>query len=186
MSIGQGGERFEAVFRKYYGSVYRFFRSRRVADDEAHDLAQETFKRFLEGIQHYRGEGDWSYIQTIARNVLFNWLRAAKAAKRSANMVDIDDPDVSEQLAAPAEADYADRQQAALRRRQIVAAIEELPPGQRECLRLWVQDFKYTDIAKILRISVDAVKSRLRDAKKHLRARLGEVGQFGPGSLPEE
>ena len=191
MTIGHGGEgdneRFEAIYRKHYARVYRFFRSAGVADGEAHDLAQDTFQRFYEHMHQYRGEGDSSYLQTIARNVLFNFVRAARTAKRSANIIDIDDPDVSEQLAAPEGADYAERQYAEQRRRAVVAAISELPAGQRECLRLWVQGRKYTDIASILGISLDAVKSRLRDAKKHLRAKLGdEGGGFAPGSLPEE
>jgi RNA polymerase sigma-70 factor (ECF subfamily) len=191
MTIGEGGDdhdvRFEAIYRKHYGQMYRFFRSAGVADGEAHDLAQDTFQRFYEHMHQYRGEGDSSYLQTIARNVLLNWIRAGKAAKRSGNMVDIDDPDVSEQLAAPEEADYAERQHKARRRTAVVTAIAKLPAGQRECLRLWVQGRKYNDIASILGVSIDAVKSRLRDAKKQLRATLAdEHGGFGPGSLPEE
>jgi DNA-directed RNA polymerase specialized sigma24 family protein len=46
---------------------------------------------------------------------------------------------------------------------------------------LWLNEFTYDEIAKFLRISVDAVKSRLRDAKKFLRARLGDGN-----ALPED
>ncbi len=178
MSIWKSGgdrdARFEAIYRKHYGRVYRFFRASRVADDEAHDLSQETFKRLYEGFEHYRGEAEWGFLQTTARNVLLNWVRARNTAKRSAEVVEIDDPDISFDPPAPEGPDYAERQYVDMRRRKVVQALTELSEGQRECLRLWMLGFKYAEIADILKSSVDSVKSRLRDAKKHLRTRLGD------------
>ena len=77
--------------------------------------------------------------------------------------------------------DYAERQQEALRKQRLRDAIIALTPGQRECIQLRLDDFTYEEIAKVLRISVDAVKSRLRDAKKILRERLGDGD-----ALPED
>lgn len=176
MAIGNGGgrdARFEAIYRKHYGRVYRYYRASGVADDEAHDLAQDTFKRFFENFDSYRGEAEWAFLETVARNVLYNWLRASRAAKRAATMVAIDDPEVIYDPPAPAEPDYADRQQTELRRARVRLAVAALSEGQRECIRLWMLGFKYTEIATILKVSVDAVKSRLRDAKRDLRTRLG-------------
>lgn len=174
MSVsGTRNGRFEAIYRKYYARIWRFHRSFGVADDESHDLAQETFKRFYEALERYRGEAEWAYLATIARNVLYNWARAAKTAKRSAEMVQLDDPELAFDVAAPEEPDYADREHERARRQRLQEAIGELPDGERECLRLWVLGFKYDEIAATLRVTMDSVKSRLRDAKKHLRERLG-------------
>jgi RNA polymerase sigma factor (sigma-70 family) len=179
--------RFEAIYRKYFARIFRFFRSERIADGEAQDLAQDTFQRFYEHMPQYRGDGDITYLQAIARSILFNRRRAEKTIKRSATTVDIDDPDVSEQLAAPAEPDYAERQHTEARRKAVARAISSLPPGQKDCLRLRARGRKYNEIASELGISMDAVKSRLRDAKRHLRTTLGEEdGQLAPDSLPEE
>lgn len=169
-------ERFESIYRKHYARVYRYYRACRVSDDEAHDLAQDVFKRLYERLDQFRGEDEavWPFLETIALNVLRNWIRAAKTAKRSATMVDIDDPDFVYEPAAPEEPDYAAREQTELRRARLRQAIAELPEGQRECFRLWIQGFKYDEIANVLRVSMDAVKSRLRDAKKYLRGRLGD------------
>lgn len=191
MTMGQGGddhdERFEEIYRKYFGRVFRFFRSESVADGEAQDLAQDTFQRFYEHMPQYRGEGDITYLKAIARSILSNRRRAANTVKRSGTTVDIDDPDVSEQLAAPAEPDYAERQHLDAKRRAVARAISSLPPGQKDCLRLRARGRKYNEIASELGISIDAVKSRLRDAKRHLRTTLGdEDGEFAPGSFPEE
>ncbi|HKR64211.1 MAG TPA: RNA polymerase sigma factor [Thermoanaerobaculia bacterium] len=172
-------ERFEAMYRKYFGRVFRYFRGCGVSDAESQDLAQDTFKRFFEGMDRYRGEAEWAFLEMVALNVLRNWVRAAKTAKRSAKLVDVDDPEIHEQLEAPRAADFADQQHEALRRKQLHDAIEELSGAQRQCLKLWLDGLQYDEIAGALRISMDAVKSRIRDAKKLLSARLGEP-------LPEE
>jgi RNA polymerase sigma factor (sigma-70 family) len=177
---GGGGrdERFEGLYRKYYARVYRFFR-KFGADDEAQDLAQETYEKIYKTFAQYRGEAEWAFIETTARRVLLNWVRARNTAKRSARVEQIDDPAANVDPPAPDEPDLADRQEAELRRARLWAAIAELPEGQRQCIELWLGDTKYEGIARMLAISVDAVKSRLRDAKRTLRTRLGE-------SLPED
>jgi RNA polymerase sigma-70 factor (ECF subfamily) len=167
---------FETIYRKYYGRVWRYYRSFRVADDEAHDLAQDAFKRFYEHMHQFRGEPEavWSFLKTIAHNIYLNRIRARATGKRNGTVIDIDDPDVGFDLAAPEEPDLPEREYQALRRKRVREAIAELSEGQQQVLRLWVRGLKYTQIAAALRVSVDAVKSRLRDARKHLRARLGD------------
>lgn len=172
--VGDRDGRFEAIYRRHYSRVYRFYRSCGVADEEAHDLCQDAFKRFYEKFDLYRGEAEWSFLETVARNVLYNWVRAQKTVKRSAALVEIDDPELVFDPPAPQQLDYADEQEAKLRRKRLREAVAELPPGQRECLRLRIQGLAYEQIAAALRITVDAVKSRLRDAKRHLRKQLGE------------
>ncbi|HEV7919223.1 MAG TPA: RNA polymerase sigma factor [Thermoanaerobaculia bacterium] len=173
---GSRDELFEAIYRKYYARVWRLYRSSKVADDEAHDLAQDTFKRFYEHMPQFRGETEavWSFLQVTARRLLLNRIRARLTGKRNGLHVDLDDPDLAFELAAPEEPDYAEREHQTLRRNRVRQAVAELTEGQQQVLRLWVQGLKYTQIAETLRVSVDAVKSRLRDAKKHLRARLGD------------
>jgi RNA polymerase sigma-70 factor (ECF subfamily) len=182
MAIWNGGgsdDGFEAIYRKYYARVWRYYRACRVSDDEAHDFAQDAFKRLYERMNQLRGEEPWPFLQSIARSVLLNKLRDQKTAKRNGRIVEIDDPEVTE-LSAPEELDYAERQQQEMRRNSLYEAAAELPEGQRQCLGLWLGGFKYDEVAAVLGITVDAVKSRLRDAKKQLRVRLGA------DTLPEE
>jgi RNA polymerase sigma-70 factor (ECF subfamily) len=166
--------RFEALYRKYFPRVYRYFHhSCGVSDDEAQDLAQDTFKRIYENFNQYRGDAEWGFIQTTARRVLLNWLRAAKTAKRWAHMVALDDPELDIDVASPQARDYVEQQHSEARVKQLLKATMELPAAQRECLRLSVIGFKYSEIATLLKVTEDAVKSRVRDAKRQLRARLG-------------
>lgn len=174
-------ERFRTLYQKYYRRVVRFYlQAFRLAEEDAEELAQEAFLRFYEAMDEYRGDAEWAFFETIARNVAFNRIRAQKTKKRSAKLVDIDSENVS-RVPAPREPDFADRQHDELQRRQLRQAIAELPQGQRETIQLWLDQFKYEEIAKFLQVSVDAVKSRLRDAKKALRDRLGDGS-----ALPED
>jgi RNA polymerase sigma-70 factor (ECF subfamily) len=170
---------FERIFRQYYARVWRFYRGSRISDDQAHDYAQDAFKRLYEKRHQLRGDEPWPFLQSIVRTVLLNNIRDQKAAKRSGRSVEIDAPEVAE-LAAPEEPDYAERQHWQLRRNELVAEKEQLPPGQREAMDLWLDGLKLDEIAQRLNISVDAVKSRLRDARRQLRARLGA------DALPED
>jgi RNA polymerase sigma-70 factor (ECF subfamily) len=168
-------DRFEAIYRGRYARVWRYFRSNSISDDEAHDLAQDTFKRLYERVDQIRNDDPWPFLATIAKTILLNRVRARQTQKRSARMVDIDDPDlIFAEPAAPAERDYAEREAEEARQTRLRTAIESLPPGQRECQRLQLEGLQYDEIAKTLGISTDAVKSRLRDAKRYLREQLGE------------
>jgi len=73
-------------------------------------------------------------------------------------------------------ADHASLEAEAVRRKQLHDAIAALPEGQRHAIQLWLDGFQYNDIAHALGVTVDAVKSRLRDAKRHLRPVLDETG----------
>jgi RNA polymerase sigma-70 factor (ECF subfamily) len=168
-------ERFEAIYRQHYARVWRYFRTNGIADDEAHDLCQDAFKRLYERMDQIRNDDPWPFLAAIAKTILLNRVRARQTQKRSAAMVRIDDPDlVYEEPAAPPEPDYAERQQDEARWERVRAAVASLPPGQREALRLWIEGFQYNEIAKVLSISMDAVKSRIRDAKRYLREQLGD------------
>jgi RNA polymerase sigma factor (sigma-70 family) len=153
----------------------------RVTEEDAEELTQDAFFRFLEAMGEYRGDAEWAYLETIARNVAYNRIRSQKTAKRGAATVDIHDRNAIPEPAAPAEPDYAQQEESERRSKRLRGAIAALPPGSRECMQLWLNEFTYDEIAKFLKITVDAVKSRLRDAKKILRAKLGDAN-----ALPED
>jgi len=170
---------FEALFRKYYRRVYRFFRGAGIRDDDdAHDLAQQTFTNMYKTFAQYRGEAEWTFIETVARNQLLNWYRARKTAKRDGIVTRIDEIDPRKQPHS-VEPDLAETQQTMMQRASLWAAIGELPERQRQCIELWLGDIKYEAIAKTLGITIDSVKSGIRDAKRALHDKLG-------ASLPED
>ena len=171
-------DRFRPLYQKHYRRVVGFFkRAFHLSEEDSQDLAQETFTRVFEGLDEYRGDAEWAYLEEIARNVAYNKIRSQNTMKRSGRVVDLDDPDIHHQMPVTRELDYVDREQKA----RMYEEIERLAPGQRQVVTLFLQGFKYHEIARVLRITPDAVKSRLRDARKTLRERLGDVN-----GLPED
>ena len=84
-----------------------------------------------------------------------------EGAGRTRSPVTLDDPEFTDEPPAPEGPDYADREQAALRHERLHQAVAELPKGQKDCLRLWMEGFTFEEIARSLRVTLDAVKSRL-------------------------
>lgn len=174
-------ERFRNLYQKYYWRIVRFLvRAFRLSQEDAEELAQDVFVRVFRTIEDYRGDAEWAFLETTARNLGLNRVRAQNTQKRKGENVEIDDPNLHFEPAAPEEPDYADRQNDERQQRLLRDGMRTLPAGQRQALQLYLKDFSYDEIARALRISIDAVKSRLRDAKKLLRARLGDI------DLPED
>jgi len=174
----QKDEVFRRLYQKYYGRLVRFFLVQmRVSQDEAEELAQDTFFRIIEALDDYRGNAEWAYLETVARNVAYNRIRSHNTSKRRTETVEIDDVDAIAIVNGIAASDdphvnYSEKELASQRTRQLAIAIKALPEGARECMSLWLNEFSYGEIADILKITTDSVKSRLRDAKKLLRASL--------------
>ncbi|HEY0158220.1 MAG TPA: RNA polymerase sigma factor [Thermoanaerobaculia bacterium] len=180
---GRDDELFRSLYKQHYARMLRYFRRVfRVSEADAQELTNDSFLRFYRAMDEYRGEAEWALLETIARNVGYNRVRSLTAVKRSAVQPEsLDDHDESRNDPAAIQADPVDRLIGAERMTRLRQAIDGLPPGQRQCLQLWLDDMTYDEISRALRISLDAVRSRIRDAKRQLRERLG-----AEGVLPEE
>jgi len=166
------------VFDAYHGRVYGFFKSRRFSDDEALELTQETFVRVFQNMGKLRSKTSLdSWILRIAANIWKNEIRYRHAGKRDAQEVSLE--------GAGAEADAIER--AALEMKDVPSPLDEvlaseraiavkrcleaLPPRMRRCLVLHVfQDRKYQEIADLLQLSIQSVKSHIHQARQHLEA----------------
>lgn len=181
---GEGDdELFRTLYARHYGRMLRFFRRVfRVSDAEAQELTQDSFVRFYKTMNEYRADSEWALLETIARNVGYNRVRSLATIKRGAVRTEsLDDEELVRGGPEAAQTDPVARLIKAERVARLRQAIAALPKGQKRCLQLWLEDVSYEEIAVTLRISLEAVRSRIRDAKRSLRARLGDEGV-----LPEE
>lgn len=179
--IEKTDEEFERVYRQYYSAIWRHIRGMRFAEDDAHDIAQETFKRIFERDLDYRGIAIWPLLQVIAKNIILNRIRDSKAKKRDADIESVEQlPPGTDVLRSIFTGEDAPSRESTLineelekeRALRLAAAIQALSPGARQCFLLWIDGFKYDEIARELGVSVDAVKSRLRDARRGIRSHL--------------
>jgi RNA polymerase sigma-70 factor (ECF subfamily) len=161
---GAGGESeaaFQALFRRYRQAVYGFFR-RRVGDAAlAEELAQETFLAVLKARGRYQASALFrTYLYGIAFRILKAHRRKAVFRAMFAGK------------SADHESDVAAGLDAGLVLRQAVGRLERM---DREIVLLReYEDLSYTEIAAVLEIPVNTVRSRLFRARMALRHLLTE------------
>jgi len=166
--MNPGDDRFEDLYKRFGGRIYVFLiRTFGFSRDKAEDLAQEAFLRVYRNMERYRGDAEWSYLEAVAKRVALNAIRAGETRKRKGEEVVLDERVVDSKPPIEETLDLRDNIE---RLRQ---AIEELPPALKICLKLRLEELTVAEVAKVLNLTVDAVKSRLRSARDELRERLG-------------
>jgi RNA polymerase sigma-70 factor (ECF subfamily) len=145
-----------------------YFRAHYFSPEDADDLVQKTFARVYLGVRQLEREEKFlAWLFVIARNVRFT---AVGEQQRERQMV-AGGIELAEEIADPRPASWSNDQQLDQQRLEAVrTAIEALPAQQRQCLLLRVRDeLPYTEIAAVLRLSVNTVRNHLAEAKKNLR-----------------
>jgi RNA polymerase sigma-70 factor (ECF subfamily) len=189
-------ERFRILYLHYYRRVVHYLTRLGCSLEDSRDLAQEAFIRAFRAIGSFRSDASSAaWLFQIAKNVYFNELRYQRALKRSAVESPLDAFLTAESLPTQSESDpgldegnrarFPDLPPVARasledvlaqeRIRLLSDALLELPPQMRRCVTLrFGQDLKYREIAEVMRLSVDTVKSHLFQARQRLRQELGE------------
>ncbi len=177
---------FEVLVRRFERPLYNFIlRSTRDAE-QASELLQEVFMRVVQRSNEFQGQskvGTWLY--TIARNLCIDTSR--KMAFRRHRSLDAptagggdegEGQALLDKIASPVSA--SDRnviaQDLSVR---ISAAVEALPDEQREVfLMREVQSMPFKDIAEVLGVPENTVKSRMRYALERLQRALAEYEDY--------
>ena len=176
-------EEFRRLFLRHFQPVFSFFLRRGFPHEECRDLAQETFLRVYRGIGRFRGEASFqTWLFQIATNLWLNEVRHNMAEKRESVEVSL------EQEAEKRRSMLADRRLpgqaqpsgpldgllADEKRRMMREAFGTLPPQMRRCVLLRIdQNLKYREIAAVMQISIDTVKSQISQARDRLGTELG-------------
>jgi len=166
------------IFDAYHGRVYRFFKSRGFQEEEAEDLTQETFVRVFQNMDRLRSRASLdSWILRIAANQWKNEIRYRKTGKRDAEEVALDVLGVEDDAIERAAFDLRgvpsplDETLLAERLGATRKCVEALSPGMRRCLELHVfQERKYQEIADLLKLSIQTVKSHIHQARQRVAA----------------
>jgi RNA polymerase sigma-70 factor, ECF subfamily len=142
-------------------------------EEDAHDLAQETFVRIYRSKNQFRSDAKFTtWLYTIAANLARNHFRWRSRHPNIPLDGDNDEPGPSDHLPAsgltPNEASLAAERNAAVQ-----SAVKQLPPDLREAIVLceW-EDRAVAEAAVILKSTPKAVESRLYRARQILRTKL--------------
>jgi len=170
------GELVARHYRMVYGAALASVGRR----DAAEDLAQEAFLSAWVNRSKLRTPGAFPmWIRAIARNLATSWLRSnLTRARLVERYLQQDEPSPNP---AP------ERLGAAETHAEVAEALQALPPTLRETLVLYyLEEQSVADTARALGISPNAVKVRLYQGRRRLRAHLeaqverGLVAQEAP------
>ena len=154
------GEAFDRLVEEHYDDVLAYCRRHAPSYDEAPDVAQEAFLRFVRSWRSPIEGKPLAYLLTIARNLCID---ASRAKRPPAVPLDVDVPDRSPG-ADPA---------AACAGSEVGGLIGALDPELREVVELrFDQGFKVGEIAQVLGVARFAVNRRLNRALAELRRGL--------------
>jgi len=162
-------ERFEVIFRRYFGRMHRYLAAR-VGERIADDLAAEVFTIAFAQRQRYdlARECARPWLYGIATNLAGTYRRQEQRRYRMLARA-------GTQTVAPSDEDLtAERVSAAAAGPALAAALAGLGRGDRDVLLLVaVAGLDNQEVAQSLGLPDGTVRSRLSRARQRLRASLG-------------
>lgn len=166
---------FHFLFASYHRPLQRFFARKGLPPESCRDLTQETFVGIYRGLETYRPEARFeTWLYRIATTTYLKSLRSRAAGKRSGQEVAAADVEGRE-AAFEVRGGQLDAVLEAERQRALRAAVGELPPKMRRCLKLRLyHELSYQEIAATMRLPVDTVKAHLYQARGKLKERLAD------------
>ena len=148
----------EEIVRDHYARVFRFC-ARRVGDDRAADVTQETFVTMQQNFDKFEGKSKVStWLFGIAHNLCRNQSRKDKNHVPLENWLDPGSPSPESAVCAKA---------------TLHAVLKNLSEEHREVVLLHeIEGLTYAEIAEITDVPEGTVKSRLHHAFTNLRQEL--------------
>jgi len=182
MELYRRGSRdaFEELFARHHRRVVQF--AYRMTGDQARaeEAAQEIFLRIARGAstwQHTAKFSTWMY--TVARRTTLNYIRDQKEEGGKVPILpgeEADDGSPAVQVQGPAELNPEEMAWSAEIRERFIQALQRLPESHRAAFVLNRGDgLSYEEVAAVLGITTQAVKSRIFRAREMLMESLSEV-----------
>lgn len=174
----------ETLLERHQAQVYRFGMKMCRDPEDAKDVLQETLIAMARGVRDFRGASSIStWLYTIARSFCIKKRRRSKFAPEEERSLDTDV--VVEAARLPAPGDNPDEALASRQtERALMQAIAQLEPTYREVLLLRdVEGLTAPEVAEVVGISVEAVKSRLHRARLSVRAHVAPLLGVEPAPL---
>jgi len=164
------GEALRAIVERYQGRIFALIYGIVRDRHEVEDVAQEVFLKVFTKIRTFDARSRfYTWLYRVAANAAKDHVK--KRSRRPA--VALEDEETLCGRDAGPEAHAADREL----RQAVRNAIAGLPPRYREVLALReLEGLSYSEIARVMRLSIGTVESRLHRARARLKRRLDPDG----------
>jgi RNA polymerase sigma-70 factor, ECF subfamily len=177
--LAQSGDfrAFEALVVKYQRRVARHVTRYVKRPDDVEDVVQEAMLKAYRGLPSFRGDSSfYTWLYRIAMNAAINFVK-----RTPKNVVLKDDlsPNEDDEVVDTHGSDAEDPERLLLAK-QISATIERalsrLHPDLAQALTLYeVEGLQYKEIAKMLRIPIGTVRTRIFRAREYIARKLDPV-----------
>jgi len=173
-------EAFDQLVSRYrirvFGMIYNMVHN----EQDAWDLAQDSFLKAWKSIARFRGQSSYyTWMYRIVMNVTIDWLRKKQVKGAGAEFDDaiqLKEIDPAAHTVPHADPLPHEGMQHKEIRRRIDAAIAQLSPEHRAVILMKeIEDMQYHEIAESLGCSIGTVMSRLFYARKKLQNLLRDV-----------
>jgi RNA polymerase sigma-70 factor, ECF subfamily len=165
---GGSGAAFEELFARYRKPLHGFFGRRLNNPERAEDLAQETFLAVIRAASRYEPR---ALVRTYVYGIALKLLAAERRKFLTSSRL-------GQSAAEPTEPKTPGTPESVLWVRQ---AMEKLDGPDREILMLReYEQLSYSDIAELLRIPVNTVRSRLFRSRLALKSYLESEAKTNP------
>jgi len=164
---------FESLVRRYQRQVANLIYVTMGSPDDVDDIAQEVFTRVYKSLPKFKFDATFfSWIYRITMNLCIDEIRKRKIRKvLSLDFLTEDTLEKSRKnkdQMTPSDSLLSDE-----RREMVLSALQRLKPEHREVLVLReYKEMGYHEIAEVLQISLEAVKSRIFRARSELKILL--------------
>ena len=161
--IARDEQAYEILLDKFETPIYRFFYYSQGNHQIAQDLSGETFARFIIAIENFKSNNSdslKSFIYAIARNILLENIRRKKLVQKNISFFEntpSEKPSVFREVLSPDELEY------------VFNIIGQFKESERQILVFrFIEELKIEEIACIMKMSVNSVKSKIHRSRKKL------------------
>lgn len=160
---------FAKVYNRYRKPVLKMISTRIRNPDVTEELTQEVFLRVFRFKDHFNPEYEFTtWLWTIARNIVSDHLSHSQFDPLAAQVQNDNRPELNDLVCGKACAETILLKKT--ERKYLLKMLEQLPRLQRKAILLRVlRGFSYDEIARIMKLSLSAVKSLIHRGKISLQ-----------------
>jgi RNA polymerase sigma-70 factor, ECF subfamily len=173
-------EAFDELVTRYRTRVFAMIYNMVHNEQDAWDLAQDSFVKAWRSIKRFRGRSSfYTWIYRIVMNVTIDWLRKKQikgAGVEFDEAIQLTQIDPASRTAPKADPLPHARMERSEIRARIDEAIKQLSPDHRAVILMKeIEEMQYHEIAETLGCSIGTVMSRLFYARRKLQSLLRDV-----------
>jgi RNA polymerase sigma-70 factor (ECF subfamily) len=173
-------EAFDQLVGRYRNRVFGMIYNMVHNEQDAWDLAQDSFVKAWKSIARFRGQSSfYTWMYRIIMNVTIDWLRKKQvkgAGMEFDDAIQLKEIDPASRTSPRADALPHEHMEHMEIRKRIDEAIAQLSPEHRAVILMKeIEGMQYNEIAESLGCSIGTVMSRLFYARKKLQNLLRDV-----------